>query len=234
MCGRLTLTRPEQVAEHFELAAAEPLRARYNAAPGQAIASIDRHSEASARGLRLRHWGLVPPWAESPRVGARMINARAETLAERPAFRSAFQRRRCLVPADGFYEWDARRRPAQPYWLQLESGGLFAFAALFERWRDPQGELLESLAIVTTAADASLASLHARKPVILAPADYERWLDPELRATEPLRELFSPERGPSLAMRPVGLRVNDVRVDDASCLEPALPAPRQGSLFGEG
>ena len=160
-----------------------------------------------------------------------MINARAETLAERPAFRVAFQRRRCLIPADGFYEWDARTRPAQPHWVRPAAGGLFAFAGIFEHWRDAEGRALESCAIVTTAADSALAGLHARKPVILAPADYELWLDPELRGGERLAALLAPAQGPALELRPVSARVNDVRCDDASCLEPAVPAARQPSLF---
>lgn len=231
MCGRFTLTRPEPIPEHFELADAAPPAARYNAAPGQAIASIDRRAEAGGRALRMRHWGLVPSWADSPRVGARMINARAETLAERPAFRAAFQRRRCLIPADGFYEWDARSQPPQPHWIRPASAGLFAFAGIFEHWRDPEGRLLESCAIVTTAADSALAGLHARTPVILAPADYALWLDPELRKGERLSALLAPGQGPALEIQPVCARVNDVRCDDPGCLAPAAPAARQPSLF---
>jgi putative SOS response-associated peptidase YedK len=231
VCGRFTLRRPELVQEHFELAQAPELAARFNAAPGQSIATIDRHSDGSARALRMRNWGLVPPWAESPTIGSRMINARSETLHERPAFRSAYQRHRCLIPADGFYEWDAQVKPPQPHWIRKRDESLFAFAGIFEHWRDAAGSGFDSCAIVTTSAQGALRELHERAPVILAPGDYELWLDPRLRASDELAALLAPGLSPELLFSPVARALNDVRVDDPSCLAPAPREARQASLF---
>jgi putative SOS response-associated peptidase YedK len=231
MCGRFTLRRPELVEEHFELAEAPPLAPRFNAAPGQRIATLDRHGDGCARVLRLRHWGLVPSWADSPKIGSRMINARSEGLRERPAFRNAYQRRRCLIPADGFYEWDARVRPPQPNWIRKPDEGIFAFAGLFESWLDTAGAAFESCAIVTTASQGALRELHARAPVIVVPAEYDIWLDPDPRASDAVASLLAPGRGPELVFSPVGRALNDVRVDDARCLAPAPREARQASLF---
>jgi putative SOS response-associated peptidase YedK len=232
MCGRYTLTSsPEQVARRFGLAAPVPLAARYNAAPGQQVATIAVSCPGELPQLALRRWGLVPAWAKDPRVGARLINARSETAAERPAFREAFRRRRCLVPADGFYEWDARRAPRQPYHVALASGEPFGIAGLWERWTGSGGEAIESVALLTTAANERLRPLHHRMPAILAPADQAAWLDPGLSDPATLRVLLAPAASDAIALRPVGLLVNDVRNDDPRCLAPAPPAPVQGSLF---
>ena len=232
MCGRFTLSSsPEAVARRFGLAAPVPLAPRYNAAPGQEVATVSPPEAAAVPELRLRRWGLVPAWSRDPHVGARLINARCETAAERPAFREAFRRRRCLVPADGFYEWDARVTPRQPYLVALAGGGPFGIAGLWERWLGPGGEVIESVALLTTAANELLRPIHDRMPAILAPAEYAACLDPGRSDPEPLRALLAPLPPAALCLRPVGPLVNDVRNDDPRCLAPAPPAPLQGSLF---
>ncbi len=158
-----------------------------------------------------------------------MINARAETVARKAAFRDAFRHRRCLVPADGFYEWAAGPPPRQPYHVHLEGRGLFGMAGLWERWRGPDGRVLESCAVITTEANAAVAALHDRMPVILDPGDFARWLEDDDPAA--LRALLVPWPAERTRAEPVGLRVNDVACDEPACLEPAPPLPSQGRLF---
>ncbi len=237
MCGRFTLTaRPEEVAARFGVAPAArdadeiPLFApRFNIAPGQPVLNVD--ASAKGRALALRHWGLVPSWATDPSVGHRMINARAETAAERPAFRDAFRHRRCLVPADGFFEWAAGPAPRQPYYIRLADRSLFAIAGLFERWRSEDGEILESCTLLTTDANAPVAALHARMPVILPESHWDEWLDPARREPSGLAALLRPWPDDGVALEPVSARVNDVRIDDAACIAPVPPPPVQERLF---
>lgn len=228
MCGRYTLTAPpETIAEVFGLEEAPDLEPRFNIAPGQEVATIHR-TEEGRRVLALRRWGLVPSWAGDPGIGARLINARSETAADKPAFREALRRRRCLVPADGFYEWGAPGpAPRQPYHVARADRGLLAFAGLFERWHTPADAWLETCTILTTAANARLAPLHDRMPVILPPEAWLPWLDPELRDPERLRGLLLPAPDDALEARAVGTRVNAPEHDDPECLEP----PAQGTLF---
>jgi putative SOS response-associated peptidase YedK len=214
---------PEEIARHFELREVPALRARFNVAPMQPVPVVRATPEG--RHLDLLRWGLVPPWAEDPRSGSRMINARAERAASAPAFRAAMRVRRCLVPADGFYEWQGRRGERRPFHLHLVGGGLFAFAGLWERWRSPEGEGLETCCVLTTEANARVRPIHERMPVILAPAAYARWLDPELRDPAALADLLRPLPDDALEPRPVGLAVNDARRDDASCLQPPAETP---------
>jgi putative SOS response-associated peptidase YedK len=234
VCGRFTLTStPEELARRFGLDAPPELSPRYNIAPGQQVLAVRVEGEAGAGRRRAcpLHWGLVPPWAETPQVGYRMINARAETLAERPAFREAFRARRCLVPADGFYEWADRGGVKQPYHIGVAGGGPLGFAGLWERWRGPDGSPLESCAIVTTDASPVIADIHPRMPVILDPADYAPWLDPALRDTDLLGSLLRPLPDAAIAFHPVGSRVNDASIDDPACALAVPEPPRQQSLF---
>ena len=221
MCGRFTLTASPQVIERtFGLDETPQLSPRFNIAPGQDVATIHR-SEAARSVLALRRWGLVPFWAKDPKIGARLINARAETLDVKPSSREAFRRRRCLVPADGFYEWaEARRGPRQPYWVARTDGACFAIAGLYERWKSPQGEWLETCTLITTDADERLRTIHDRMPVILAPAAYAHWLDSSLREPERLRELLRPQPGADLELRAVSRRVNRPDHDDPACIAP--------------
>jgi putative SOS response-associated peptidase YedK len=227
VCGRFTLTSsPERLAERFGLDEVPGLAPRFNIAPSQEVATVRRRDGSGARVLEMRRWGLVPSWARDPRVGNRMINARSETVAERPAFRSAFRLRRCLVPADGFYEWAGGRGPRQPYHIRLADGAPFGIAGLWERWSGPDGGVIESCTLLTTAANARLAAVHDRMPVILEPEAFERWLDPAVREPERLRDLLRPLPPERVALHPVSRRVNDPRNDDPGCVAPVdAPAP---------
>ena len=234
MCGRYTLasTTPAQLRARFPLGESVQIEQRFNVAPGDDVLAVVMR-EGGPTGALLR-WGLVPPWADDPRVGFKMINARAETVADKPAYRGPFQRGRCLIVADGFYEW-TRDGSRQPFHITRGAGEPFAFAGLRTAWRDPSapdGELLRSCAIVTTAANAKVQHIHPRMPVILDPADEEEWLDP---STPPgrLHELLHPLPVDLTHARPVSKAVNDARYDGPECLAPAAadPEPSQGELF---
>jgi putative SOS response-associated peptidase YedK len=230
MCGRFTLRSPaSEVAEHFELSEAPELRPRYNVAPGQDVAVV-RAESAERRILEPRRWGLVPRWAKDPGIGSRMINARSETAADKRAFSAALRRRRCLIPADGFYEWSGAAGQRVPFHLALEHDGLFGMAGLYESWLGPGGALVESCSILTRDADASVRAIHERMPVILSPSAYAAWLDPEPLEPDALRALLETPRADLLQLNPVSTRVNRVEFDDPECLEPRAD-PSQGSLF---
>ncbi|MDJ0946624.1 MAG: SOS response-associated peptidase [Kiloniellales bacterium] len=223
MCGRYTLTTPlEGLRAVFLFEESLNLAARYNIAPTQEVPAVRLGPEDGKRHLALLRWGLIPSWAKEASIGSRMINARAESVAEKPAYRTAFRRRRCLIPADGFYEWQARPPgPKQPYHIAPVTGGPFAFAGLWERWEDKAGgQVVESFTIVTTEANRRLAAIHPRMPVILAPAGYAVWLDPD-SGIDALQSLLSPAPEEAFAATPVSTRVNAVRNDDPSLIVPA-------------
>ena len=227
MCGRFTLTStPEALAERFGLEAPPNVAPRFNIAPGQDVLAV--REEAGLRRAEFLRWGLVPPWSQ-PAPGA-PINARAETAAERSAFRDAFRARRCIVPASGFYEWANRGDFRQPYWIAPGDGAPWGIAGLWERWTAPDGARLESCALLTTAANARVAELHDRMPAILAPGAYALWLDPE-RYPAALAELLAPLASDALLVRPVGTRVNRVENDDAALLDAVPEPPTQPRLF---
>lgn len=227
MCGRFRLSETGAVlAEQFGLAPAPALEPRYNIAPTQTVATV-RQTEAG-RVLCLVRWGLVPAWAKDPAIGARMINARAESVAEKPAFRAAFKQRRCLVLADGFYEWQALpgstgRGAKQPFSFHMADGGVFAFAGLWERWRgtgqggDDGGAPLETCTIMTTEANELVRPVHERMPVILPRAAYALWLDPAVQQPEPLQALLAPFPAELMASHPVSRAVNRVANDGPEC-----------------
>ena len=243
MCGGTNLTAtPEELAEAFALDEAPELGPRYNIAPTQPMPAVRVHAAARTRRLSLLRWGLVPYWAADPAVGARMINARAETVARLPAFRDAFRERRCLVPASGFYEWRRAEKGRQPWLLRRRDGKLMGFAGLWDRWRPAPGdarhdEPLESCAVLTTPANELVARLHDRMPLVLDPADYELWLDPDVRDPERLAALLRPFPAEEMEAIPVSPRVNSPNNDDASLLERVEPEPepdpepRQRTLF---
>jgi putative SOS response-associated peptidase YedK len=221
VCGRYTLTAaPARVAESFGVAAPAELRPRYNVAPGQAAPAV-LAGPSGARELRFLRWGLVPPWADGPGAGARASNARIESAAERPTFRAAFRQRRCLVPADGFYEWRARAGGAEPHHVALPGGALFAFAGLHERFEEPGGATLLTFTILTGPARGRLRELHGRMPLIVAPEDYDAWIDPAPGEPEALRALLGSRLSDALEFRPVDGSVNDARFDGPACLAPA-------------
>jgi putative SOS response-associated peptidase YedK len=226
MCGRFTLTTtPEELAQEFGLGEAPLLAPRFNIAPTQPIATISRDPKAGQRALVPRRWGLIPYWAKDPKIGNRMINARVETLTQKPAFRDAYQLRRCLVPADGFFEWSAGPGGArQPHHIALPQRRCFAIAGLWERWRDPAGASLESCTLLTTEALPGLRALHDRMPVIVAPEDYATWLAPQAPDEATLHRIALGAPAEALAWRPVGRQVNDPRFDDPAVLAPAPAA----------
>ncbi|MBI3507303.1 MAG: SOS response-associated peptidase [Proteobacteria bacterium] len=245
MCGRYLITTPVEALRRLFAFEGAPvnLQPRWNVAPTQA-APVVRLAGDGSREFGMLHWGLVPYWAEDTSLQSHMINARGETVHEKPAFRQAFKQRRCLVPADGFYEWQTTgAKTKQPLLFRMRDRAPFAFAGLWERWIPPQGEVLETFTIVNTAANEAMAPFHDRVPVILSRQDYAAWLDPAVDARElvkaPPSEWFEHVR--------VSTYVNNVRHDDAGCQEPALdadpeplskarprkaaPDGRQGSLF---
>jgi putative SOS response-associated peptidase YedK len=222
MCGRFTLSSPPSVLARLFLLDQEPqqLAPRFNIAPTQKVAAVRGSEEPGHRRLDLLQWGLIPSWSKDPKIGSRMINARAETVAERPAFRAAFRRRRCLIAADGFYEWVRRGPRKQPYHIRMRDGSPFGFAGLWERWQGPEGDPIESCTVLTTTPNELLKPLHDRMPVILAPGDHAAWLDPDQHEPGPLRPLLRPFDPAAMEAYPVSLRVNNPGNDDPRCIEP--------------
>ena len=223
MCGRFTLrSRLNLLLQQFALDGNEDREAldpRYNIAPTQDVFAV-RSQEAGQRELARFRWGLVPSWADDLKIGVRMINARAETITSKPSFTAAFRRRRCLIPADGFYEWKKTGQAKQPYLIELVDGGLFGFAGLWESWQPEGGPTIESCTIITTAANDLIHELHERMPVILSPGDYEAWLDPENSDCDGLRKLLDAYPGNQMRTTPVRPFVNNVRNQGPECAEP--------------
>jgi len=228
MCGRFTLRTPTvDLVEIFEVARSFELTPRYNIAPTQPVAAI-RQVDGKREMVQLR-WGLLPVWSEASTSGPPMINARAETAATRPAFRHAFQKRRCLIPADGFYEWKTTEgNPKQPYLITLKDERPFAFAGLWEWCRAPDQSTIESCTILTTDANDRIRELHDRMPVILPRDHYGPWLDPDIEDMGALQSLLRPYPGDEMSFRPVSRRVNNARNDDAACI---LPPETQNTLL---
>ena len=221
MCGRFTQSAsPEVVAQQFALVEPPLFTPRYNIAPSQPIAAIRIAPDTTRRELVMLRWGLIPSWAKDPKIGNQCINAKAETVAEKPSFRSAFKKRRCLVIATGFYEWQVQGRTKQPMWIGLRSQRSFAFAGLWEHWKPAEGELLETCTIITTEPNDLMAPIHNRMPVILAPTAYDQWLDPTFQQVEPLHALLRPYPSEELTAYPVSTMVNNTRHDVPQCLEP--------------
>ena len=209
MCGRYAFFSPaEAVRRTFALDDVPELEPRYNVAPTQAVPAV-RAAEEGARAFAMLHWGLVPKWAKERAIGNRMINARAETLAEKPSFRDAFRKRRCLVLTDGWYEWQVAAGGKQPWFIRRKDARPFAFAGLWERWKDPAaGTTLESCTIVTTDAAESIRKIHERMPVVLEETDWDRWTDTAFSDTGMLSELLKPFDPQALEAWPVSRAVN--------------------------
>ncbi len=221
MCGRFTLTAdPDDLQNAFpDFSFPAQSAARYNVAPSQPILAVanDGHNMAD-----FYVWGLIPSWAKDPSIGNRMINARAETLAEKPAFRGSFKYKRCLILADGFYEWKAEpgRKTKTPYFIRLVSGQPFAFAGLWDSWSSPDGSQIKSATIVTTEPNSLMAHLHNRMPVILSSSSYTQWLDPSARKAEDLQSLLKPFPADQMTAFPVSTLVNTPANDRPELIQP--------------
>jgi len=221
MCGRFTLrTNSVSLAEQFGCELPFDLPPRYNIAPTQPVATVRIGPEEARRHWQMVRWGLIPSWAKEASIGSRMINARAETVADKPAFRAALRRRRCLVPADGYYEWQKTGKSKQPYYIRLRDNLPFAMAGLWERWINPEtGEPVETCTIITTDANELTRPIHDRMPVILNVADYDLWLDPQLQNPDPLCRLLRPFDIQAMRADPVDTYVNNPRNDGPRCIE---------------
>lgn len=223
MCGRFTLhTSANVLAQLFDLPEAPVLVPRYNIAPTQPVAIVRAGRQPELREWALVRWGLVPSWAKDPGIGVRMINARAETVAEKPSFRAAFKRRRCLVPADGFYEWQKVGKRKQPHYIRMHDRAPFAIAGLWEHWHGPDGSELETCTLLTTEPNELLAPLHNRMPVIIAPEDYEEWLDnsnEDRYFLSILRHLLRAYPGEKMETHPVSAYVSNARNEGEECIE---------------
>jgi putative SOS response-associated peptidase YedK len=219
MCGRYTLRTPvETLVERFEIDEyPSSITPSYNIAPTQGVAAVI--AENGKRKLEMLHWGLIPSWAKDPEVGNKMINARAETVAEKPSYRKAFKERRCLILADGFYEWQKTDSGKQPFYIRMEDESPFAFAGLWESWQN--GREIRSCTIITTSPNEVAAQVHNRMPVILHPEDYEMWLDPDFDEREPLTTLLQPFPAEAMEAYPVSRRVNKPSNNEPGVVEPA-------------
>ncbi len=233
MCGRYRLSRRKRVIEEYFDCDSwdDEWSPRYNIAPTQPVPVIRQNPKEPVRELSLMKWGLIPSWAKDPSSAARMINARAETAAAKPAFRDALRLRRCLVPADGFYEWVRTGKAKQPYCFEVNEGELFAFAGIWDRWRDARGNAVETCSILTTVPNAVAATVHDRMPVILDPDGYDLWLDPGMRDVAAASELLRPCDARLMRCYPVSARINLVANDDEECSKPVELGEVQNRLF---
>ncbi len=221
MCGRFALKTPiKTIADEFEVTETALYAPRYNIAPSQPVLVVRLNKETVKREATFMMWGLVPSWAKDPGIGQKMINARAETVAEKPSYRGPFKNKRCLIPADGFYEWQKLDKGKLPYYFHLKSGRLFAFAGLWEFWEDNKGNELFSCTLLTTQANETMSPIHQRMPVILKREQYRLWLDPATGTIEALRPLLQPLPSTEIEAYPVSSRVNNPDNDDEKCMEP--------------
>lgn len=220
MCGRFTLAAPRtELLDIFPLFEGMDLPPRYNIAPTQTVPVLRANPDSGQPEPALLRWGLVPSWADDPTIGNSLINARSETVASKPAFRSAYRRRRCLIPADGFYEWQKLGGKKQPFYFQLRDRQPFALAGLWEDW-EREGEVIQSFTILTTSANELVRPIHERMPVILRREDHDRWLDPANITGAGLDLLLRPFPAAWMVGYPVGNLVNNPRFDDPKCILP--------------
>lgn len=216
MCGRYTLiTDISKIAQSFGVEPTLGAQPRYNIAPTQNVAAILKNGTAHLSSLR---WGLIPSWAKDEAIGSRMINARAETLAEKPSFKNLLRGRRCLIVADGFYEWRSEGKEKTPMYITVQNGQPFAFAGLWDVWKNPGGDPIQSCTIITTAPNELMATIHNRMPAILRPGAYEDWLNPQLRDTDVLTHWLTPYPAELMQARPVSKLVNNPKNDTAALL----------------
>lgn len=220
MCGRITLTTPgSELADYLRTVDSLSWEPRYNIAPTQPVATVRVEGDGH-RHLREMRWGLIPHWADDPSIGNRMINARAETVADKPAFRDPFRCNRCLVVADGFYEWKRLNGAKQPYYVFRADRRPLTLAGLWDTWRPPDGEPVTSCTIVTTEPNELVEELHDRMPVVLPEDAWERWLDPACDDKEDLQELLTAYPAERMGAHAVTKHVNDPSHDDPECIRP--------------
>ena len=233
MCGRFRLSRRKQIVEEYfnTVSQEEDWAPRYNIAPTQPVPVIRQNPKEPVRELSLMRWGPIPSWAKHASGAARMINARSETAATKPAFRDPLKLRRCLIPADGFYEWQRTGKSKQPFCFEINEGELFAFAGLWDRWKDPSGQWVKSCSILTTTPNAVTSAVHDRMPVILDPDSYDLWLDPGMKDVSAASELLRPYDARLMRCYPVSTRINRVANDDAGCCAPVELGEIQNRLF---
>jgi putative SOS response-associated peptidase YedK len=233
MCGRYRLSRRKQIIEeHFDTAAwDEDWSPRYNIAPTQPVPVIRQHPKEPVRTISSMRWGLIPNWARDLSIATRTINAMSETAATKPAFRDPMRLRRCLIPANAFYEWKRTVNSKQPFCFEVNEGELFAFAGLWDGWKDANGRWIKSCSILTTTPNSVTANVHDRMPVILRSDDYDVWLDPGMQNVSIVSELLKPYDPSLMRCYPVSTRVNSVANDDDQCSRPVEIAHNQNSLF---
>ena len=233
MCGRYRLSRRKQIIEeHFDAVSGdEDWNPRYNIAPTQPVPVIRQSPKEPIRELSLMRWGLIPSWAKDASGAARMINARSETASAKPAFRDPLKLRRCLIPADAFYEWQRTAKSRQPYCFEVNDGKLFAFAGLWDRWKDAGGNWVKTCSILTTTPNAVTSVVHDRMPVILDPDIYDLWLDPGMTDVAAASDLLKPYDARRMRCYPVSARINHAANDDEQCSRPVELADLQNRLF---
>ncbi len=226
MCGRYAFFQfSEAIVSELRVACLPDWQPHYNIAPSQAIAVVCNTASPSGRQLKLLRWGLIPSWAKDPSIGSKLINARSETVAEKPSFRAAFKRRRCLILADGFYEWqrlEGDKRKKQPFYFRMVDDRPFALAGIWELWQGPDGQEVETCAILTTQANELLQPIHDRMPVILNPEDYDLWLDPNPDLIDSIQSLLKPYSADLMESHPVSTRVNSPSNDSPECNQPLV------------
>jgi putative SOS response-associated peptidase YedK len=232
MCGRFKLeAKSGRLAEEFDLDAEPELIPRYNIAPTQPVLTVVQDRKEPVRHARNMRWGLVPSWAADLSIGNSLINARSENILEKPAFKEAFRKRRCLIPADGFYEWKRAGAAKQPYHFGRADGGVLAFAGVWDRWKSPQGIWIESCSILTTDANALLKDVHDRMPVIVPPEQYAVWLDPAVEDSPDLKQILQPFDARQMKGYPVSKTVNSPNNESPECaaeITPGSDVPQRG------
>jgi len=233
MCGRYRLSRRKQlVEEYFDTTPwGEDWNPRFNIAPTQPVPVIRQHPKEPLRQLSVMKWGLIPHWAKDPSIAMSTINAKSETAATKPAFRDPLKFRRCLIPADGFYEWKRTVKAKQPFCFEIKGGELFAFAGLWDGWKEASGNWIKTCSILTTTPNVLTATVHDRMPVILDSESYDLWLDPGMQNVAAISQLLKPYDASQMQLYPVSSRVNHVTNDDEECSRRVEITDAQNHLF---